>query len=269
MDERPAYGARLEFTIPMLNLLGADEPLPATVGDLYYETRMMTEAIGYVDRILDDGDSRYDADQCDEILHILGWELHRVSRSRPRFDLPVYTEMIPSFGGVAGDTLCDVTIKIASQRWAWLHKPMPMISMPDGPVAKFSSESLGEWEFARQLARCATAELPWIRANWDFPRLNTDELKQLLSVEARRSNVRADTQSFSEAVKAVRCGLTQSLIFAQWHGLQNGKTIPAVNDDFRTTYRKKLGKTDVERKKKFDTISRRAREVMKPFKGDT
>lgn len=78
----------------------------------------------------------------------------------------------------------------------------------------------------------------------------------------------ADTQKFSEAVKSVSCALTQELLWARWNGIQNGTGASQINSDFREKNSRRLGKTEAERKLKWDNISKRARTVIKPFKPD-
>ncbi len=78
-------------------------------------------------------------------------------------------------------------------------------------------------------------------------------------------NSGADTQKFSEAVKSVKCELTQRLLLARWHGMQTGSNKEKVLADFRKENSKQLGKTEATRQAKWDNISRRARAVIKPF----
>ena len=77
----------------------------------------------------------------------------------------------------------------------------------------------------------------------------------------------ADIQNFYDVVKVVRCELTQQLLLAQWRGLQEQRNIGQVNKEFRTTHRKKMGKTKAEIDGTWGRISKRARTILKEFNG--
>jgi len=106
------------------------------------------------------------------------------------------------------------------------------------------------------------------RAECQMLQDHVDIVSILVETRTPKRKVSADTQKFSDAVTSVACPLTQELLWARWNGIHNGTNAAQIGSDFRKKNSKKLGKTVAERKSKWDTISKRARTVIKPFVPD-
>jgi hypothetical protein len=246
---RPAHQVVLTDTIPRLRVLPADEPLPQSAKDFISETRLLVDSIRHWESLLLDDAYFVDglADQrddiqgeyippgkpfCEYVINALGLQVERLRNVAPRFlpTIPPYA-MIPDADGVAGESYCEVALKLGETRWAWIHRATPYTDrkpqfdqagklLKDGAVtAALSQDQLGTWNYCRRLAEEAANEMPWFRANLKLPTPDCEKLLNFLAVESRR--IKADAGNYlgvtlDDTTKSMkRAGFSQAVLFAR------------------------------------------------------
>lgn len=236
LDPPPVKRGRLEFTAYSSGeLFSENSPLSETLTDFCYEVRLLANAVGNLERMLDSdgeyagGDLALPSD-CGEFrkhtLHLLGYQVMRLHKMFPTFApmLPDYHPVTPEAGGVVGETYCRVVFKLGLSRWSWFRNAVP-IDMEDELL------TLSDYSKTERVAHAVDSHFRWFCKNRPFEPLNHRQLMEKLQIE------------FNRAIQGEKPKPTAPVVSLDPPQITIGGTAIALSDD-QALYLQELLKAD-------------------------